>query len=145
MTELALTAAGPAAVVDASVWISRFIAQDVHHRPSRQWLETHLTAGGRVLAPTLLLAEVGGAVVRRVANPMVARQIVRDIIQLPASHLVSVDQQLGASAAWFAVDLRLRGADSVYVAVAHRLQIPLITWDREQLTRTVGWITARTP
>jgi predicted nucleic acid-binding protein len=48
-------------------------------------------------------------------------------------------------AARCALDLRLRGADAVYVAVAHSLQVPLITWDREQLTRAAGRIAVRTP
>ena len=41
--------------------------------------------------------------------------------------------------------LRLRGADATYVAVAQRLDLPLITWDREQLERASRLITVRSP
>ena len=135
----------PAAVVDASVWTSRFVVQDVHHVPSRQWLEAQMTGGGLVIAPTLLLTEVAGAVARRSGDPGLAHRVVRDILLLTESRLVGLDRRLGADAARLAADLRLRGADAVYVAVAHSLQIPLITWDREQLTRAAGRIALRTP
>jgi predicted nucleic acid-binding protein len=44
-----------------------------------------------------------------------------------------------------ATSLRLRGADAVYVAVADRLSIPLVTWDPEQLTRAGSRIQVRPP
>jgi predicted nucleic acid-binding protein len=44
-----------------------------------------------------------------------------------------------------AADLGLRGADAVYVALAHQLGLTLVTWDREQLTRTASMIVSRTP
>ena len=33
-------------VVDASVWVSRLVPQDVHHEASRGWLAHHLARGG---------------------------------------------------------------------------------------------------
>ncbi len=29
-------------VVDASVWVSRLVPQDVHHELTRQWLERYI-------------------------------------------------------------------------------------------------------
>lgn len=125
--------------------MSRLLAEDANHTSSRRWLERHLTAGGQVVAPILLLAEVGGAPARRSDDPAVGQRGVRDIVQLPGVRLVNLRQQLGARAAQLATDLRLRGADAVYVAVAESLNLPLITWDREQLARAVGRIAVRTP
>lgn len=47
-------------VVDASVWMSRLVPQDVYHGVSCRWLEVQAAAGDRLVAPVLLLTEVVG-------------------------------------------------------------------------------------
>jgi predicted nucleic acid-binding protein len=92
-----------------------------------------------------LLTEVAGAIARRTGKPELAHQAVKRLLNIPSLRLVASDQQLGTAAARLAADLRLRGADAMYVAVAYRLNIPLVTWDREQLERTQNFIVAYTP
>jgi len=67
------------------------------------------------------------------------------LLRLPALRIVSVERRLGMSAVQLAVDLGLPGVDAVYVALAHQLKVPLITWDQERLDRTSSVITARQP
>jgi predicted nucleic acid-binding protein len=138
-------AAPGAVIVDASVWISRFLVQEIHHARSRGWLETRLAAGEPVLAPTLLLVEIAGALSRRTGDPVLAQRVVGDIVLLPESRFINLTSPLAVRAARLASELRLRGADAVYVAVAEALSLPLVTWDREQLTRAAGRIAVRTP
>lgn len=133
------------AIVDASVWVSRFVPADVHHAQSRQWLEEHLANGRRVLAPTLLLVEVAGAIGRRTTDPAVARRVVDSLRALPGLTWVGLPGDVRDHAAHLAVDLRLRGADAVYVAIADRLRVPLVTWDAEQLARASARVFALTP
>ena len=59
--------------------------------------------------------------------------------------MIPVDRALGLQAYHLAANLRIRGADAIYVALAQSLSIPLITWDAEQQQRTVGHITTYTP
>ena len=132
-------------VVDASVWVSRLVPQDVHHLISRQWLERQVARDELLVAPILLLAEVAGAISRRTREPEQARRAVEILLRVPGLRLVSVDPPLGREAARLAADLHLRGADAVYVAVAHTLGLPLITWDIEQRERAGALIVARTP
>jgi len=56
-----------------------------------------------------------------------------------------VDDTLGRQAATLAIDLRLRGADAVYVAVAQYFNLPLITWDAEIINRSKNVIQVNTP
>jgi predicted nucleic acid-binding protein len=56
-----------------------------------------------------------------------------------------VDASLARLSADLAAQLQLGGADALYVALAQRLGIPLITWDREQLQRGLAAVTALTP
>jgi len=132
-------------LVDASVWVSRFLSSDVHYPVSRGWIEAYLANGGLIVGPVLLLAEVGGAVARRTGESRLGQQAVAQLLRLPRLRLILMDTALAQSAAELAAQLQLRGADAVYVAAAHRLNIPLVTWDREQRERTASTVVAHTP
>lgn len=79
----------------------------------------------------LLLAEIGGAISRRTtpALGLQAIEIVKDLLGL---QLVEMEQSLLNDAAQLAAELSLRGADSTYVAVAFRLDLPFVTLDTDQ-------------
>jgi predicted nucleic acid-binding protein len=132
-------------VIDASVWVSRLVSQDVHHDASRRWLEEYTEHGGRIITPALLLPEVAGAISRRTGESKLANQVVKQLQRLPLLQLVSVDQRLGQAAARLAANLGLRGADAVYVAVAEQLTVPLLTWDKEQIDKAGKLVQAVTP
>ncbi|MGQ9553185.1 MAG: type II toxin-antitoxin system VapC family toxin [Anaerolineae bacterium] len=119
-------------VVDASVWAGFFIAGDAHHEVSRRWLKQQYVEHRRlIVCPSLLLAEVGGAVARRTADADLASALVEELTQLPELELVPLDNELSLAAGRLAASLRLRGADACYVAVAQVLGLPLVTWDTE--------------
>jgi predicted nucleic acid-binding protein len=132
-------------VVDASVWVSRLVPQDVYHVSSRRWLEQYTAGGGRSVAPVLLLAEVAGAIARRTGQTDLAHQAVNDLFRLRALRIVPIDRRLGRLAAQLAADLSLRGADATYVAIAQYLNIPLITWDGDQQAKAGKTIKVYTP
>lgn len=126
-------------VVDASVWVSRFVPGDEHHLLSRSWLAALVTGGGNVVSPALLLPELAGAIARRTGSSDMATRAVELIQEYSLARLVTIDALVAAVAARLAGELRLRGADAVYLAVAYQLGIPLITWDHEQLAKGV-WV-----
>ena len=132
-------------VVDASVLVSAFYPADVFHITSSNWLRRQIRAGQLLLAPTLLQAEVAGAIARRTQEPDRAYRAVRWIRALPELELVTIDDGLGALAAELAIELKLRGADAVYVALAVERGLPFYTWDREQRERTARVVDAREP
>ncbi|HYU20382.1 MAG TPA: PIN domain-containing protein [Chloroflexota bacterium] len=132
-------------VVDASVWASRFIPQDLHHVASREWLLQYMAGGNLVIGPALLPAEVAGAIARRTGAPADGHRAVARLLQLSTLRLLPIDRLLAEAAAHLAADLTLRGADAVYVATAHRLTVPLVTWDREQRERGGRLVTTRRP
>ncbi|SRR6266446_2792297 len=119
-------------VVDASVVVSRLVPNDVHHEATRKWLMRHVADGRLLIAPTLLLAEVAGAVARRTGKARLARRAVAAVLRLPALRLIPLDEALASAAANLAGQLRVRGADAVYIAAAAALRVPLATWDLEQ-------------
>ncbi len=134
-----------AVVVDASVWVSRFISWDVNQRTSYVWIERYATAGGLLIAPAFFLVEVAAAISRQTGDSALAREVIKDIYYFSAMRILSLDSTLVWSAVEMAVDLHLRAGDTTYVALAHRLNIPLVSWDKEQLQRPGNLITTYTP
>jgi predicted nucleic acid-binding protein len=122
-------------VVDASVWVSRLVPADAFHSLVKDWLEEQRTAGVEYISPSLLLAEVAGAIYRRTETPRFGLQAIEALQDLPGLRLVEMDDSLVSTAARLAADLGLRGADSFYVAVASRLGLPLSTLDEDQIKR----------
>jgi predicted nucleic acid-binding protein len=132
-------------VVDASVWAGWLIPDDLYHDPSRHWISSAARQGEPLYAPLLVLAEVAGAVARRTGLSELGAQAVSLVQHLPNAQLVAVDAELAQLGARVAAQLRLRGADALYVALARRLSVPLVTWDQEQRERGRYFVTTLTP
>lgn len=132
-------------VVDGSVWVSRYLPAEETHERSREWLERYLRSGGQIVEPILLLVELSAAISRRTGDADAAVETSEQLTRLRSIRFVPVDRSLGVMATRIAADGRLRGADAIYAAVAHRLGIPLLTWDREQLERAGSFARVGTP
>jgi predicted nucleic acid-binding protein len=134
-----------AVVVDASVWVSRLVTDDVSHTASQRWLTQHAQEGGQWVAPALMPAEVVGTISRRTGKPELATRALKHLLQLPGLRLVALDRRLGKAAALLAASTGLRGADAVYAALAQHLSISLVTWDEEIGQRAGTLLTVMQP
>lgn len=134
-----------AVVVDASIWVSGFISEDVNHNISRLWIEQYITAGGLLIAPAFLLVEVAAAVSRQAGQPALGREAIKTLYYVGAMRFLSLDSAFVWTAVEVAADLQLRAGDATYVAVARQLNIPLVSWDREQLRKAGNLTTTYTP
>jgi predicted nucleic acid-binding protein len=124
-----------AVVTDASVWVARFTPQEARHAACAEWLADFVKSGGQIVAPVLMLAEVCGAIGRRTGQPRLAQDIYAALVNAPEITFVEMDRALAQHAAQLAIDLRLRGADATYVALAHHLGVPLLSLDEEHEIR----------
>lgn len=122
-------------VLDASVWVARLVPQDEFHEAVKSWMAEQRTAEIQFVSPSLLLAEVAGAISRRTGSAALGHKAVRELESLQGLRLVEMNNVLLLEAASLAADLGLRGADSVYVATAKRLGVPLVTFDVDQRER----------
>lgn len=118
-------------VIDASVWISRFVPADANHLSSREWLESVFDVAPLVAGPVLVLPEVAGAVSRRTGRLEAAREAIEELESLANLQLVPLDSEAASVAAFIAAETRLRGGDSIYLSLAADMDWPLITWDKE--------------
>ncbi len=132
-------------VVDASVLVSQLMPLDTNHKTSLFWLNQFSAAGGLLVAPVFLQIEVAAAVSRRTGQPELSKNALENLNSTSAIQFVSLDSALVQAAINIATDLQLRAGDAIYVAVAHQMHIPLISWDNEQLQRAGSLIPTYTP
>lgn len=132
-------------VIDASVWVSVLLDTDLFHAESYAWLQEYMNLGGEIAAPSLLLPEVAASLTRRTRSAVSGRATIQYLTNLRGLRIIPLDQQLAWVAAEMAADYQLRGADAVYVALAHSLSIPLVTWDQEQIKRVQNVIKSGIP
>ena len=101
--------------------------------------------GQSISAPVILLAEVAAALSRGTGDSALAHRAVSQLTQSNSIELIPVTPSLGEHAAKIAADHRIRGCDSVYVALAAHLNDHLITLDRQQLERSATIIPVDSP
>ncbi len=130
-------------VVDASVWVSRLMQSDSNHRASETWSNRYTLAHGIFVAPEFIIVELAAALSRITQQPFAARQTAMALYH--NFDIKAVDTALLHLASGLAADLRLRAGDAIYVALAHKLGVPLISWDKEQLQRAAPLVQTYSP
>ena len=122
-------------IVDASVWVARFLAADRHHGVAMDCITALLERESRLVIPVLAWPEVAGAIARRTGVAANGHNAVSIIRALRWIESIPLDQSLAHEATQIAGSTRLRGADAVYVALAVMRRVPLITVVGEMLER----------
>jgi predicted nucleic acid-binding protein len=93
----------------------------------------------------ILVVETAAALSRLTGAPMVAHNAIAHLHNFAPMNLIPLEQSLVDEAADTAADLGLRAADAMYVALAKRLGVPLVTFDQEQITKTAAVISTVQP
>lgn len=131
--------------IDANVFVSDAVATDMHHDTSQAFLDAVHLRSERAYCPTIILAEAVSAIARPTRNVTLALREIGIIRRFPGMTLVGLTIVRSCRAAQLAAVHRLRGADSIYAAVAEEFGTTLITWDVEMRTRASGIVTTMTP
>jgi predicted nucleic acid-binding protein len=132
-------------VLDASVCVAIFNDREAGHSAATAWLAAASLDEEPIVAPVILLAEVAAALARALIDEPSCMAVIETLRGRRLLELFPVDERLAARAAAIASAHHLRGADAIYVALADRLAIPLITFDRQQLERAAKVVAARLP
>ena len=113
--------------IDASVFVSASREQEENFSISREFVRQFENQTHSKFCPTLILAECAAAIARASNDPNAAQELITLLENMAGLHLVALDVSLAQRAARIAIEHRLRGADSVYTAVAQLLDATLIT------------------
>jgi predicted nucleic acid-binding protein len=130
--------------LDASVLVTATLPDEVEHRSAAMLMAGLNKTATTIAVPALLLPEFTGAL-RRNGRPITR---IREYIRVFRSQLVEiwpVDIVVADIAADIALLQGVKGADSVYLALARLLGIPLVTLDREQRERAPADVEVITP
>lgn len=131
--------------LDASVFVNAFNPHEEGHAESLATLTAIQERGDPVIVPTLLLPEIAAAVARASDDRDGALAYASATAGLPHLTLVTLTPTMARQAAELAAAYRLRGADSLYVAVARRYGTTLVSRDEEQRARGSAVVTCQTP
>ncbi|MEW6211623.1 MAG: PIN domain-containing protein [Acidobacteriota bacterium] len=131
--------------IDASVFVAASRAPEANHTVSLDFLRRVEEQEANIFCPTLALAECAAAIARRTDREDLAEELITFIENFPNLYLVSLDATLAHRASEIAITHRIRGADSIYVAVAESANAELITWDDEMLQRGRNLVSTLTP
>lgn len=123
------------AVIDASLFVALLKEGGPGHEAVWKWMSEAIANGQKMYAPAILLPEVGAAISRGVGDPAVAKRSIDFIKKSKIIELVPISVGLAVQAAQVAAEQRVRGCDSVYLAVAIQTGEPLATLDNQQIER----------
>jgi predicted nucleic acid-binding protein len=135
----------PLLTIDANVFISALSAAEIEHASSVQFLESLETGGYLLVLPTLIRAEVSGAIVRTTGDKEAAIRAARLTFLAVPTTFIPIDDGLAAEAVEISTEACLKGSDAIYAAVARRYDTVLVTLDREVRRRLPATIRCRLP
>jgi len=131
--------------IDASVLVAYSLPQDTFHDASRQFVRRIFVKDVPRCAPVLIVPECTGPVARRTGDAEMGDDTGVFVEHFFEGGLDPISLPLGKRAARIAGRHRLRGADSIYVAMAEAHDATLVTWDQEMLDRGAAVVSTRTP
>lgn len=132
-------------VIDTSVWISHLVVPDVHYAATNAWLDQLQTRQVRFCVPSIFIAEVSGVLARIDAPDAFVADTVSRIDTSDRFVITPVTLGHAMRAADIARIARIRGSDAVFVALAALLEIPLVSWDKQQRERGAVFCRTMTP
>jgi predicted nucleic acid-binding protein len=127
------------------VFLNAFNPAEPGHAESNRFLDRLRALSAPIIVPTLVFPEVAATISRVRGDATLARSFASALRRWPNMITVALDNALARQAVDAAAQYRLRGSDSVYVAVAIRFATILVTLDREQQQRASGVVTACLP
>lgn len=132
-------------VIDASVWLSAILPTGVHYTDTVPWRNHVETTGVPISVPAHFIAEVAGVLSRIGLD----REFVANTLDLIESErlftIYPISAAFGRLCAEVASVAAVRGSDAIYLALAQFLDVPLLTWDRQQRERGSGMCRTMTP
>lgn len=119
--------------------------REEHHEFSKKLMEKIEREKILVIVPEILLPEIASAIARGTGDEKKAFEFVNKIVELPNFLFIPIDRELALFASNIAAKYKLRGSDSVYVAVSKLFEVKLVTLDKEQREKAVKVIEVKTP
>ena len=135
-------------VVDASVFISNFIEDDVGHRSSRRFFFEVKKRKIKIMIPITVFFEVLHAYFRASHDDIKTDALYQTMIDWNISKKLQIINLEASFLAHFGANhnmFDIKTADAIVAVTAYRFKYPLITWDKRLLIHACKHLTAFTP
>ena len=119
------------AVIDASVWVSRFNVKDKFHEQAKSIFESVKLNQETINIPAIVFTEVAGAIKRTTKDDSFTSGAVYYMKDMELKVFTDFDK-LEPLATEIAIKYNVRGADAYYLAVADLTRAKLCTFDKQQ-------------
>ena len=123
-----------AIVIDSSFLVSLLVQKDINHQKALNVWRDIREKGVKIFAPALLLPEVCGAIARVTKDKNYANKVKRRIekwLTMKVLTLKELTIKRASAAANVSIDLNIKGADAIFVSLAHELNLKFLTFDEE--------------
>ena len=120
-------------VLDASVAVAALRSTEPHHAQALAYCMRLFAGRDEIVVPAIFDVEVTTALVRRGADPLRVEEFLKQ--HLASRTLVTIGPRAATSACALAGRTGLRAADLLYVWVATKKRLPLVTLDAEVVKR----------
>ena len=118
-------------VIDASVWVPRFKANDKFHEQTKNIFRSVALAGEKICIPAIAFTEVAGVMKRTTNDDNTASGAVYDMKEMELEVFTDFEK-LEPLATDIAIKYSVKGADAYYLAVAELTKSKLYTFDQQQ-------------
>lgn len=135
-------------VVDSSVIISSLIESDPFHKFSRNFLSELKRKKQQIILPMLAVFEILHAYFRLCKNQEKTDELYQALIDWNLTGFLRIANLEASFLVYFTANHHLfpiKTADCVIALTAHRLQSPLISWDKQLLKNAKKYLIAITP
>jgi predicted nucleic acid-binding protein len=130
--------------IDTSVFAAATLRHEVAHQVADRLMHMLAQDQTKIAVPSILIPEIMSALQRNKYPLPRIRQLVL-AYRSPHLMIVPVDLQLADEAGEIAILQGTKGSDSIFLALARSLTVPLLTLDREQQDRAPADIEVFTP
>ena len=127
------------------MWLSSLVHSDERRGPSRDWLATILAREIEIAEPAPFLVEIAGAVARQTGLSDLGATVIERLLDLDLMKFHPVDQPTAVRAAEIAADLKIADPDALYLELADRLNVALVSWESELGIRAGEFVDVWTP
>ena len=127
-------------VIDASVWVAYFNAQDKFHAKSVEIIKSIIDSNSAIILPNLALIEVAGAIRRVTKSESLAQSAISLMRGLGCEFLEIDNTKLEPMATSIAIKYACRGGDACYIATAITAKGTLWTFDLIQKQAAVNMV-----
>lgn len=121
-------------VVDSSFFVSLFVKGDVNHEKALDTWKKLRESGIKMFAPTLILPEVCGAIVRVTKDKGYGDEVkekIEEWLRVKVLTLKELTIKRAKMATEIAIKFNLKGADAIFVSLAQEFDAKLLTLDEE--------------